>query len=68
MENVDPAVAIAKMQRRQSAHHVRSSQLAAPTRYQYKSLMESGAVYLKMIAAQSWFSAAYQLFHTHHNR
>jgi len=52
------------MQRRQFVHHVRSSQPAAPTRYQYKSLMESGAVYLKMIAAQSWFSAAYQLFHT----
>jgi hypothetical protein len=53
MENVDPVVVIAKMQRRLFVHHVRSSQLAAPTRWLSKSLMESGAVYQKMIAAQS---------------
>jgi hypothetical protein len=64
MENVDRAVAIAKMQRRLSARPVLSSKHVAITRSLYKSLMESGAGSLKMIAQQFWLVAESLSFQT----
>jgi hypothetical protein len=53
MENVGHVAVIVRMQRRQSALPVRYFNVVATTLSQFKSHMEFGAVYLKMIAQQS---------------
>jgi hypothetical protein len=67
MENVVRAVAIAKMLRRLSAQPALSSKHAAITRSLYKSHMEFGAVFQKMIAPLSWLAAESPSFQPHHN-
>jgi hypothetical protein len=65
MANADHVVAIARMQRRQSALLAQLSKLAAHTHSQCKSHTESGAVYLKMIA-QYCLAKKSQQFTKHH--
>jgi hypothetical protein len=50
MESADRAVAIVKIQQKPFVHHVQSLQHAVRTHLQYKSHMEFGEVFQKMIA------------------
>jgi hypothetical protein len=60
MENVAHAAATVKMQLRLSVHHAQSLLHAAHMLLQSKSHMESGAVFLKMIAQQFLKSAEFR--------
>jgi hypothetical protein len=57
MESVDHVAAIARTPQRLSARAALLSKRAAIMHLQFKNLMESGAVFQKMIALQSWLVA-----------